>query len=247
MKFLLLAFAAASCQSQSPALEAASVKISSGEQVRMRREPGRLAITNFSLRAMVRYAYDVEDIQIAGGPPWFASDRWDVVASAGREITEAERRRMLQTLLDDRFKIAIRREPKELPVYALVVAKGGSKLTPGTAGNPERVELNVSGTGMHQMRAQSVPLSTIARVLTGQAGRIVVDRTGIAGSFDYQLEWVPDPANMPMINGAKPDGSNLNGASIFTAVQEQLGLKLESTKGPVEILVIERAEKAKEN
>jgi len=213
----------------------------------MRREPGRLAITNFSLRAMVRYAYDVEDMQISGGPAWFASDRWDIVATAGREIGEAERRKMLQAVLSERFKMTIRRESKELPVYALVVVKGGSKLTPGTAGNPERVELGVSGAGMHQMRGQSVPLSTIAKVLTGQAGRIVLDRTGIVGSFDYQLEWVPDPANMPMINGAKPDGSKLDGASILTAVQEQLGLKLESTKGQVEILVIEHAEKATEN
>jgi uncharacterized protein (TIGR03435 family) len=245
MTFLVVALML--CQAQSPAFEAASVKVSSGEQVRMRREPGRLAITNFSLRAMVRYAYDVQENQISGGPAWFDSDRWDIVATAGREITEPERRRMLQTLLDERFKMTIRHESKELPVYALVVAKGGPKLTPGAAGNPERVELGVSGAGLHQMRGQSVPLSTIAKVLTGQAGRIVIDRTGIAGSFDYQLEWVPDPANMPMINGAKPDGSKLDGPSIFTAVQEQLGLKLEATKGPVEILVIERAEKAAEN
>lgn len=240
--------AVVSCQAQSPAFEAASVKVSSpDEQVRMRREPGRLAITNFSLRAMVRYAYDVEDIQVSGGPAWFNSDRWDIIATAGQEITEAERRKMLQAVLNERFKMTIRHESKELPVYALVVARGGSKLTPGAAANPERVELGVSGAGMHQMRGQSVPLSTIAKVLTGQAGRIVLDRTGIVGSFDYRLEWVPDPANMPMINGAKPDGSKLDGASIFTAVQEQLGLKLESTKGPVEILVIERAEKATEN
>jgi len=196
---------------------------------------------------MVRYAYDVEDIQVSGGPAWFNSDRWDIIATAGQEITEAERRKMLQAVLNERFKMTIRHESKELPVYALVVARGGSKLTPGAAANPERVELGVSGAGMHQMRGQSVPLSTIAKVLTGQAGRIVLDRTGIVGSFDYRLEWVPDPANMPMINGAKPDGSKLDGASIFTAVQEQLGLKLESTKGPVEILVIERAEKATEN
>jgi uncharacterized protein (TIGR03435 family) len=236
------------CQAQSPAFEAASVKVSSaGEQVRMRREPGRITITNFSLKAMVRYAYDVQENQISGGPGWFDSDRWNIAATAGREITEDERRRMLQTLLNDRFTMTIRHEMKEMPIYALVVAKGGSKLTPGTAGNPERVELGVSGAGLHQMRGQSVPLSTIAKVLTGPAGRIVIDRTGIAGGFDYQLEWAPDPANMPMINGAKPDGSNLNAASIFTAVQEQLGLKLESTKGPVEILVIERAEKAREN
>lgn len=167
-------------------------------------------------------------------------DRWDIVATAGR-------RRMLQTLLNDRFKMTIRHEMKELPVYALVVAKSGSKLTPGTAGNPERVEQDVSEAGLHQMMGLSVTLSSIAKVLTAPAGRIVVDRTGIAGSFDYKLEWVPDPANMPMINGVKPDGSNLNGASIFTAVQEQLGLRLEATKGPVEILAIERAEKATEN
>jgi uncharacterized protein (TIGR03435 family) len=248
MKFFLAVFVVISCQAQSPAFEAASVKISSpGEQVRMRREPGRLTITNFSLKAMVRYAYDVQESQISGGPAWFDSDRWDIVATAGREINEDERRRMLQAVLDERFKMTIRHEMKELPVYALVVAKSGSKLTPGIAGNPERVELGVSGAGLHQMRGQSVPLSTMAKVLTGPAGRIVIDRTGMAGSFDYQLEWAPDPANMPMINGAKPDGSNLNAASIFTAVQEQLGLKLESTKGPVEILVIERAEKAREN
>ena len=88
---------------------------------------------------------------------------------------------MLQTLLNDRFTMTIRHEMKEMPIYALVVAKGGSKLTPGTAGNPERVELGVSGAGLHQMRGQSVPLSTIAKVLTGPAGRIVIDRTGIAG------------------------------------------------------------------
>ena len=247
MKFLLLVMVVVSCQAQSPAFEAASVKKSSGEQVRMRREPGRLAITNFSLRAMMRYAYGVEQIQISGGPAWIDSDRWDIVATAGREITEEERRSMLQTLLNERFKLTIRRESKELPVYALVVAKGGSKLTPGTAANPERVEMNVSGAGMHQMRGQSVPLSTLAKVLTAPVGRIVLDQTGIQGSFDYQLEWVPDPANMPLINGAKPDGSKLDGASIFTAVQEQLGLKLESTKGPVEILVIDHAAKATEN
>jgi uncharacterized protein (TIGR03435 family) len=248
MKFLLAAFVVVSCQAQSPAFEVASVKLSSpDEQVRIRREPGRVTITNLSLRAMVRYAYDVQETQISGGPAWFDSDRWDIAATAGREITEDERRRMLQTLLGDRFKMTIRHDSKELPVYALVVAKNGSKLTLGTVGNPERVELGVSGAGLHQMRGQSVPLSTMAKVLTAPAGRIVIDHTGLAGSFDYQLEWVPDPANMPMINGAKPDGSKLDGPSIFTAVQEQLGLKLEATKGPVEILVIERAEKAAEN
>jgi uncharacterized protein (TIGR03435 family) len=135
---------------------------------------------------------------------------------------------------------------KELPVYALVLGKNGSKLRPGAAGNPERIELDVSGTGFHHMIGQSVTGSTIAKVLFREAGRIVIDRTGLAGSFDYQLEWVPDAASMPSINGVKSEGST-EGPSIFTAMQEQLGLKLESTKAPVEILVIERAEKAAEN
>jgi uncharacterized protein (TIGR03435 family) len=248
MKLLPIVGAIAmACRAQSPAFEAASVKLSSpGEEVRMRREPGRFAITNFSLRAVVRYAYDVKDIQISGGPAWFDSDRWDIVATAGREISEDERLRMVQTLLAERFKMTIRHETKDLPVYALVVAKNGVKLTPGKEGMPERDSLEVNGAGFHQMIGQSVTLSGIATVLSRPAGRIVINRTGIAGTFDFKLEWVPDAASMPLINGVKPEGG-LEGASIFTAVQEQLGLKLESTKAPVEILVIERAEKAAEN
>jgi uncharacterized protein (TIGR03435 family) len=88
---------------------------------------------------------------------------------------------------------------------------------------------------------------SIAQILYGPTGRIVIDRTGIAGGFDFKLEWMPDAAHMPLINGSKPPEGSAEGASIFTAVQEQLGLKLESTKAPVEILVIERAEKATEN
>jgi uncharacterized protein (TIGR03435 family) len=246
MRLLIVGAAVMMCRAQSPAFEAASVKVSApGEEVRMRREPGRLTITNFSLRAMVRYAYDVRDIQISGGPSWFNSDRWSIVATAGREISEAERRRMLQTLLADRFKMTIERGTKELPVYALTVAKGGSKMARGTEG-PERISLDVNGAGFHVMMGQSVTLPAIAKVLSDPVGRIVIDRTGIEGVFDYKLEWVPDPANMPLINGAKPEGG-MEGPSIFTAVQEQLGLKLESTKGPVEILIIDRAEKAVEN
>src|ERR1700722_20084705 len=111
MKFFLAAFMVVSCQAQSPAFDVASVKMSSpGEQVRMRREPGRITISNFSLRSMVRYAYDMQETQISGGPAWFDSDRWDIAATAGREITEDERRRMVQALLSDRFTMTIRHE-----------------------------------------------------------------------------------------------------------------------------------------
>jgi uncharacterized protein (TIGR03435 family) len=153
---------------------------------------------------------------------------------------------MLQTLLVERFKMTIERGTKELRVHGLTAAKSGSKLALGTAGNPEWISLDVNGAGFHVMMGQSVTLPAIAKVLSDPVGRIVIDRTGIEGIFDYKLEWVPDATNMPLINGAKPEGG-MEGPSIFTAVQEQLGLKLESTKGPVEILVIDRAEKAVEN
>ncbi len=238
--------AALCCRAQSPAFEAASVKASpGGGNFRIRRDPGRLDIENFTLRAMVRYAYDIRDIQIAGGPAWFDSDRWDVAATAGREVTDDERKKMLQALLTERFKMTLHHETKDLPVYALVVGKSGLKLKPNMEGKPERVMLQAK-SGMLTMIGEDVPVARIAEVLFGQVGRIVVDHTGIEGKFDYKLEWVPDAANMPSINGAKMEAS-VDGPSIFTAVQEQLGLKLESTKAPVPILVIDRAEKAVEN
>jgi uncharacterized protein (TIGR03435 family) len=246
MKLLLIVGSAViSCQAQSPAFEVASVKSSApGEQTTMRRDPGRLDITNMTLKAMVRNAYDVKDMQISGGPPWFDSDHWDISAQAGREVTDDERRKMLQSLLTDRFKLAIRRETRELPVYALVVGKNGSKLTPNTDGQPERVGLQI-GSGRLAMIGLDVTLPAIADALFNHVGRMVIDRTGIEGKFDFRLRWAPDALNMPLVNGSKMEPGE--GPSIFTAVQEQLGLKLESTKGPVEILVIERAEKASEN
>jgi uncharacterized protein (TIGR03435 family) len=247
-RLLVAAAVAMLCQAQPPAFEAASVKLNrSGGGELWHREPGRLALANMTLRDLVLYAYDVHNYQISGGPVWFDSDRWDIAATAGREISEDERRRMLQTLLKDRFQMTIRHETKELPVYALVVGKSGSKLKANTDGVPEGIEMDVNEKGFSQLIGQNVPMSTIVKILFGPTGRIVIDRTGIGGSFDFKLEWMPDSSHMPLINGAKPPEGSAEGASIFTAVQEQLGLKLESTKGPVEILVIDRAEKVTEN
>jgi uncharacterized protein (TIGR03435 family) len=139
-------------------------------------------------------------------------------------------RPMLQSLLADRFKLIIRRETAETPVYALVLAKGGAKLKPsndrtGVMGRPSDTGRRIEG---------SVTMEFLARLLSNPAGRLVMDQTGLAGNFSIALEWTP--------LGFTPldDKTSL---SIFTAVQEQLGLKLEPTKAPVEKLVIERAEK----
>jgi len=127
---------------------------------------------------------------------------------------------MLQTLLADRFKLAVRHEARELPVYALVVAKNGPKLRAAEGGS--------MSSGPSMLRGQ-VPLSELAHYLSPSLGRTVLDRTGLAGTFEIKLEWMPDEE------------------SLFTAIQEQLGLRLESTKAAVDVLVIDRAEKPSEN
>jgi uncharacterized protein (TIGR03435 family) len=246
MRLLLVIIAAVMIgQAQSLVFEAASVKVSRSTGGGIRQNPGRLDITGMTLREMVQYAYDVQGIQVSGGPPWFGSDHWDISATAGRGVSEREQKKMLQSLLTERFRVTIHRETKELSVYTLVVGKNGSKLKPNTEGTPEEIMLNAKA-GLFTLIGEDVTVPKIAEALFGQVERIVIDRTGIEGSFDFKLEWVPDAANMPSINGAKMEAST-EGPSIFTAVQEQLGLKLESTKGPVEILVIDRAEKATEN
>jgi len=194
----------------------------------------------------VRYAYDVRDIQISGGPSWFDSDRWDIAATATGGITDDERRQMLQTLLAERFHLALRHEAKDLPVYALTLAKSGSRMKSNPDENRPRIQMGASVKGFLKLTGEDAPVAQLAAVLVAQAGRIVVDRTGLEGRFDFSLEWVPDAANLPSINGAKMVPAE-DGPSLFTAVQEQLGLKLESTKAPVQVLVIDRAEKAAEN
>jgi uncharacterized protein (TIGR03435 family) len=129
---------------------------------------------------------------------------------------------MLQTLLAERFKLAMHSETRELPVYALVVGKSGPKIQEVTEG------IGTMTTGRGRLNCR-LPIAAFARYLSPTLGRTVLDRTGLTGAFEIKLEWAPDDES--------------SGPSIFAAVQEQLGLKLESAKGPVEILVIEHAEK----
>jgi uncharacterized protein (TIGR03435 family) len=236
------------CRAQSPAFEVASVKLNlSGGPGGIRPEPGRFSATNVSLKALVRYAYAMRDDQISGGPSWFDSDHWDVAATSGGDaVSDDARKRMLQALLQQRFQLAVRREMKELPVYSLTVAKNGPKMQPNSSGAKEDLRLQVAAPGLMRLTGVNTTMAKLADTLTTRTGRPVLDRTGISGGFDFKFDWVPDPANMPALNGARME-PNPDGATIFTAVQEQLGLKLEPTKVPIEILVIEHAEKAAGN
>jgi len=224
-----------------PAFEVASVKPASPDEhiVDFRAYPGgRLQVTNQTLNVILRQAYGVEHYQITGGPAWLDTDRFDIEAKAEGEPTKAQMMAMLRTLLVDRFQLKVRRESKEGNVYALVVAKGGPKLQPPT-GDRTYVGLYRNDppteTGVHySLAGKKATLALIAQHLAQEVGRPVLDRTGIQGEFDFKVDYAIDD---------NPE----SGPSIFAAIQQQLGLRLEATKGPVETLVIERAERPSGN
>jgi uncharacterized protein (TIGR03435 family) len=219
---------------------------------------GGLTVQNGTLKGVIEAAYDVRDFQILGGPGWVASDRYDIFAKslsgdpppqpANRQEDLRKTRQRLQALLAERFQLKVHRETKELPVFALVVGKNGSKLTE-SAEAPANSGAGIR-SGCGQMTGTRTPMSILAVVLSRQLSRPVLERTGLSGKYDFQLGWTPDEGPCP----APPDGATPAAAdsspelpSLLGALQEQLGLKLEPTKGPVEIIVIDHAEKAAEN
>jgi uncharacterized protein (TIGR03435 family) len=230
---------------QSPAFEAASVKPSdpSTNNDGISFQPGgRFNAKNLTLKGLIRMAYDVRGFQINGGPrceackSWIDTDRYDVETKADGNPPPSTVHLMLQTLLADRFKLKLHRETKELPVYWLVVGKSGSKLAEtGDTPGPFRV-------GRGSLSA-STTMAALANVFSNWLERVVLDKTGLAGKYNVRLEWTPDETAPP----GEPEIASRPGASLFSAVEQQLGLKLVAQKGPVEILVIESAEKPSGN
>lgn len=184
------------------------------------------------------------------------SERYDISAkvaasdgSAPVKLTKTQRRQMLQALLADRFRLAVRNETRDVPIYELVVSKGGPRLhafapvngtTRGITGPDGRVYSGISTLGAHGMIVlQGYPISLLADFLKPELGRPVIDKTGLTGKYDISLRWTPDntPADSPLAGGP----------SLFVAVEEQLGLKLNSTKGPVTTLVVDHIERPSAN
>ncbi|HEX8879062.1 MAG TPA: TIGR03435 family protein [Candidatus Acidoferrum sp.] len=255
--------------------EVASIKPnkSGTNMIRLMFTPSGLGATNVTLGMLIRTAYGIEENQISGGPSWLKSDHYDIdakmdspTADALHKLAEDQRRlatqHMMQALLADRFKLVVHHDSKELAVYALVVAKNGPKLHEAKPGDaypngikgPDGVARpGMMRMGRGQLTSQGLPLSELARLLTAQLDRTVVDKTGLTGNYDFTLQWTPDESQGAMFRGpdtgpqASASSANSSGPSLFTALQEQLGLKLESQKGPVEIYVIDHAEKPSEN
>ncbi len=214
---------------------------------------GGMRAVNVTAMQLVSFAYSVNDDQIADAPGWVTSDRFDVnftpdktevtpVPGAAPKEVEAfmnRNRQRLQAVLRDRFGLVLRAETRELPIYALVPAKGGMKLTasanatPSLRGGPG----GITGTG--------ATLHMLAGFLSGVLGRPVNDETGTDDrQYDFKLEYAP----VAQANGAPGEASpSSEGPSIFTALTEQLGLRLEARKGPVPVYVVEKIEKPTEN
>jgi uncharacterized protein (TIGR03435 family) len=262
--FLTAALVAASAAGQGstrPTIEVATIRLNTGGgRGGMRGDPGRFTVSNTPLRTMIRNAYKAPDYTISGGPAWMNSDRYDIEAKVDGELKGDDLLFALKTLLEDRFQLKVHRETKEGTVYLLTAAKGGPKLSPSNCivvdpahmppapASGEKVPemcgrnkgggtttsrmLNIAGLKIDEPDpAATVPGLTF--YLSSILERTVIDKTGLTGRFDVHLEYTP-----------QLDG---DGLSIFTAVQEQLGLKLESAKGPVETLVVDRVERPSAN
>ena len=199
----------------------------------------KITMRNGNLLTFIEEAYGLKEYQIKG-PEWLKSERFDIVATASH-VTRNQLGLMLQTLLKERFKLEVHRESKVLPVYALVPGKNGPKIQAVKAEGDSGV-----WNGVGKLTAKKLSMANFAESLSGQMDRPVVDMTGLEGVFDFTLEYTNQNIQ-PLFNGDGGEGTAApdfgSGPSIFTALQEQLGLKLESRKAPVEVLVIDHAEK----
>jgi uncharacterized protein (TIGR03435 family) len=252
-------------------------KSGDGQHVMMRMinspNDGRFYATNVTLKLLLRTAYGVQDSQISGGPSWTNSERYDIEAKSDGSVDSELRRmspdqgklmkeRMLQALLADRFHLMLRHETRNLPIYALVVTKNGPKLQSSRNDDEIKGPDGMRGPGAifrmtagGQMTFQGASMPMLAQFLSQQLNRTVMDKTDLKGIYDFTLQWAPDESEVAMPNGTgnspqAPDiapAPDSSGSSIFTSLQEQLGLKLESQKAPVDTVTIDHIERPSQN
>lgn len=223
---------------------------------------GGLRGENMPIRALITMAYGIRDFQLSGGPGWVGTERFDIMAKPEaavgapeppdphnltddqRKIRDEQWRERVRNLLADRFGLVIHKEAKEEQIYHLVIAKGGPKLTENTSPGPRQ------GMSMNRGRAQgfAAPIQMLADNLANTVGRPVIDMTGLTGKYDWKLEWTPDSGMAtPGPDNPQAQSGDAPGPTIFTAVQEQLGLKLETAKGPVDTWVIDKIDHPSDN
>lgn len=257
-----------------PAFEVATIKRSDSKEMRMMIRPrgDRLTVTNVPLQLLLTLVYKIRNFQISGAPGWMQSERYDLEAKADRKPTSIDDFfPMVQSLFEDRLQLKFHRESKQGDIYALVVSKPGKlhesagECGPPPEGPPpppEPGKLPKTFCGGFfgfpgHLTGKKITIAQLLEPLSNSVGQIVVDKTGLTGKYDIDLEYTPDPGQFGAPGGPAPPGAppgampfpapDPNGPSLFTALQEQLGLKLESQKGPVEMFVIDHVERPSEN
>ena len=236
---------------------------------------GRLNFTNVPLRQLIIRAYGVQPFQVIGGPDWMSSDRFDVIAKAEGAAAPQEMNLMLRALLADRFKLVVHNETREMAIYYLTRSREDGRLGPelktasvdcGTAGRgrPGGPPPGAAGPGgapgggcqmmitPGRLQVAGQPIANIVTPLANQLGRPVIDKTGLTGGYDFTLSWLPDGGRGIPAGPLPPGAPELppidpNAPSLFTALQEQLGLKLEAARGPVEVIVIDSVQQPTED
>jgi uncharacterized protein (TIGR03435 family) len=238
------------CLGQESVFEVASIKPSQSarEGSSIHNEPGgRFQATNTTLAVLIQYALATQGYQVVGGPGWIRDVRFDIQATAGQsgsDVKKAERfaliRARLRHLLEDRFQLQLREEQREMPVYGLEVEKGGVRMKPAEPlGN---VDMNGGAAGS-TMTGKGMTMPRLAQVLSGIASRPVYDETGLSGAYDLELKYSPDMA----APGGGASAKESSYPSLFTAMREQLGLRLTGKKGIAPVWVVVRAERPGEN
>jgi uncharacterized protein (TIGR03435 family) len=224
---------------------------------------GRLHARKIVLRSFIEEAYEVRPFQLLGGPRWIETQGYDIEATAERAVSEKEMLLMMRTLLENRFRLKAHRETRALPVYNLAAANGGVKLPaakssacvqPNPAGKPPAIPcgraIQVTTPEGARMMGTTVVMPELIRLLTTVLGRPVIDKTGVTRAFDFQLDFALDDVLAglhPSHDYPLPATDPGKAASILTAIQQQLGLKLEAAKGPVEVVVIDGVERPSGN
>ena len=252
-----------------PSFEVASIKPSNSTDRRQFfniQPSGQIALRNLTVKRLIAWAYDLKQYQISGGPGWIDSDLFDVSAKPESPAKPEVIKQMLQSLMAERFQLVVRRETREMPGYALVVAKNGPKFKEVQESDPNLIDLSarpdLAGRGGRpriaivrrgRLTIQGADMPLLVSQLSNILGRAVVDETGLTGTYDLKLEWVPDEYQVTMFQSlGVPDGfgapaADWQGPTLFTALEEQLGLKLESQRGPVEMFLVESVQKPSEN
>jgi len=239
---LLAALGAACCPAQTTAprrqFEVAVIKPSKAgdSSTHSSWSNGRVTMQNLNVKQIIERAYGLQDYQISGAPGWLDTERYDIQAKAEERVPTEQLRVMLQALLADRFRLESHLETKTVPAYALVIAKSGLKMKPVDGEGHDMSSNNTKLTARHSS------MQNLADFLARRLDRPVVDETGVKESFDFTLEWSNERMQRAEAERGAPEGP-----TIFTALPEQLGVKLEARKAPVDILVIDRVERPSEN